>query len=44
MQIPREAVLLRIFLGEADRCQGRPLYEALLLKAREMHLVLTCIS
>ena len=38
MQIPREAVLLRIFLGEADRYQGRPLYEALLLKAREMHL------
>jgi PII-like signaling protein len=38
MQIPREAVLLRIFLGEADRYQGRPLYEALVLKAREMHL------
>ena len=38
MQIPREAVLLRIFLGEADRHAGTPLYEALVLKAREMHL------
>ena len=33
---PREAVLLRIFLGEDDRASGRPLYEALVLKAREM--------
>jgi PII-like signaling protein len=38
MQIPRDAVLLRIFLGEDERCQGRPLYEAVVLKAREMHL------
>src|SRR5437762_8109712 len=38
MQIPRDAVLLRIFLGENDRWQGQPLYEALVLKAREMHL------
>ena len=33
---PREAVLPRIFLGEDDRAGGRPLYEALVLKAREM--------
>jgi uncharacterized protein len=32
---PREAVLLRVFLGEDDRADGRPL-EALVLKAREM--------
>ena len=38
MQIPKDAVLLRIFLGENDRWQGQPLYEALVLKAREMHL------
>ena len=38
MQIPREAVVLRIFLGESDRADGRPLYEAIVLKAREMHL------
>lgn len=33
---PQEALLLRIFLGENDRADGRPLYEALVLKAREM--------
>ncbi len=38
MQIPEEAVLLRIFIGEADRWQGKPLYEAIVLKARELHL------
>jgi uncharacterized protein len=38
MQIPHEAVLLRIFLGESDRWKRRPLYEAIVLKAREMHL------
>lgn len=38
MQIPKDAVLLRIFLGESDRYNGGPLYEALVLKAREMHL------
>jgi PII-like signaling protein len=38
MQIPREAVLLRIFIGESDRWQGKPLYEAIVLKARELHL------
>ena len=38
MQIPQEAVLLRIFLGESDRYEHRPLYEAIVLKAREMHL------
>src|ERR1044071_8635244 len=38
MHIPQDAVLLRIFLGENDRWQGQPLYEALVVKAREMHL------
>ena len=38
MQIPRDAVLLRIFLGEEDRHDRQPLYEAIVLKAREMHL------
>lgn len=38
MQVPRDAVLLRIFLGEDDKFEGRPLYEAIVLKAREMHL------
>jgi uncharacterized protein len=38
MQIPRQAVLLRIFIGEDDRDGGQPLYESIVLKAREMHL------
>ena len=31
-------MLLRIFLGESDRWHHQPLYEALVLKARELHL------
>ena len=38
MPVPRDAVLLRIFIGEDDRHGGRPLYEAIVLKARELHL------
>ena len=38
MQIPTDAVLLQIFIGESDRWEHKPLYEALVLKARELHL------
>ena len=39
MQVPKDAMLARIFLGEADRAPGGlPLYEAVVLKAREMGL------
>ena len=38
MQIPPNALLLRIFLGEGDRHEGGPLYEAIVLKAREANL------
>ena len=38
MQIPKQAVLLRVFIGENDRSDGQPLYEAIVLKAREQHL------
>jgi PII-like signaling protein len=38
MEIPREAVLLRIFIGEHHQFHHLPLYEAIVLKAREMHL------
>jgi uncharacterized protein len=38
MQIPEKASLLRIFIGEDDKTNGRPLYEAIVLKAREVHL------
>ncbi len=34
MKLAREGQLLRIFIGESDRWQGRPLYEALIFKAR----------
>lgn len=35
MQLPKECVLLRIFLGEKERSGHSPLYEAIVLKARE---------
>jgi uncharacterized protein len=38
VQIPRDAILLRIFFGEDDKFGGHPLHEAIVLKAREMHL------
>lgn len=38
MQIPHDAVLLRIFFGEDDRHGHMPLHEAVVLKAREMQL------
>lgn len=38
MKIPEEGYLLRIFIGESDKCGSRPLYEAIVLKARELHL------
>jgi len=40
MKLPEEGVLLRIFIGESDREKGRdrPLYEAIVLRAREAHL------
>lgn len=38
MQIPQDAMLLRIFFGEDERHGAMPLYEAILLKARERHL------
>ncbi|HEX4342421.1 MAG TPA: DUF190 domain-containing protein [Verrucomicrobiae bacterium] len=38
MEIPNEATLLRIFIGESDKWEHKPLYEAIVLKAREAHL------
>jgi uncharacterized protein len=38
MQIPANAVLLRIFIGENDRHDHRPLYGTIVLRARELHL------
>ena len=38
VQVPRDAVLLRVFFGEDERYGHLPLYEAIVLKARELHL------
>lgn len=38
MQIPKQAMLLRVFIGENDQFENVALYEAIVLKAREMHL------
>jgi len=38
MKIPEIGYLLRVFIGESDQWHGKPLYEAIVLKARELHL------
>ena len=38
MHLPEEGYLLRIFIGESDRHEGKPLYEWIVLKAREHEL------
>jgi PII-like signaling protein len=38
MHLPHDAALLRVFIGESDRFEGRPLYEAIVLKARELSM------
>ena len=43
MQLVRDAVLLRVFFGEDDTYKNLPLYEAIVLKAREMHLAGTTV-
>ena len=38
MKLPSESELLRIFIGEADRFEGRPLYEAIVNLARQKNM------
>ncbi len=38
MKLPDRGVLLRIFIGETDVHHGKPAYEQIVLKARELHL------
>lgn len=38
MHLPEDGKLLRIFIGESDRWEHKPLYEAIVLKARELGL------
>lgn len=39
MKLPRDGQLLRIFIGEADRWEGRPLYEAIVQEACQRGLL-----
>ncbi|HET6569191.1 MAG TPA: DUF190 domain-containing protein [Rhodothermales bacterium] len=36
MKLPEEGLLLRIFVGESDQHRGKPVYEQIVLKAREL--------
>jgi PII-like signaling protein len=38
MELPRDAILLRIFIGEKDVYEGEPLFRAIVLKARQNQL------
>lgn len=38
MRLPENGVLLRIFIGETDKLKDKPLYEAIVLKARELNM------
>ena len=38
MKIPAEGILLRVFIGESDRHDGRPLYEVIVNEARHRGL------
>jgi len=38
MKMPQEGYLLRIFIGESDKWHGKPLYETIVKKARELHM------
>jgi uncharacterized protein len=38
MNLPKDGMMLRIYIGEADRQGSKPLYEAIVLKARELNL------
>jgi len=35
MKVPFEAFLLRVFIGESDRADGKPLYEVIVEEARK---------
>ena len=38
MELPHEAELLRIFIGESDKWHGRPLYEVIVEEARKRNM------
>lgn len=38
MRLEGEGTLLRVYIGELDKWEGRPLYEAIVLRARKVGL------
>ena len=38
MPLPEQSTLLRVFIGEADEADGRPLYEAIVTRARKFNM------
>ena len=38
MNLPEDGCLLRIFIGESDKCEGKLLYQWIVLKAKEFGL------
>jgi len=44
MKLPQECILLRIFFGESDSYKGKPLYEQIVMKARELGLAGATVS
>ena len=38
MKIPENGILLRVFIGESDRIDGKPLYEHIVMLARKNNI------
>lgn len=38
VELPKESMLLRAYFGEKDKFEGKPLYEVIVQKARQMHM------
>jgi uncharacterized protein len=43
MKLPETGILLRVFIGESDVYKGQTLYEAIVKKARELHMAGTTV-
>ncbi|GAB4030574.1 MAG: DUF190 domain-containing protein [Elusimicrobiota bacterium] len=44
MKLPENGTLLRVFIGESDKFGDKTLYEAIVLKARELNLAGTTVT
>ncbi len=43
MKLPENGLMLRIYVGETDRCEGHPLYEAIVNEARRLNMAGTTV-